>query len=34
MAISAESAARALPERRVNGTPFHRGLFTWSVREV
>jgi hypothetical protein len=34
MAISAESAARALPERRMNGTPFHRGLFTWSVRRA
>jgi hypothetical protein len=34
MAISAESAARALPEHRVNGTPAQRGLFTWSVREA
>jgi hypothetical protein len=34
MAILAESAARTLPERRMNGTPFHRGLFTWSVRQA
>ena len=34
MAISAESAARALPERRVNGTPAHRGLSTSTVREA
>jgi hypothetical protein len=34
MAISAESAARALPERRVNGTPAHRGLSTSTVMEA
>jgi hypothetical protein len=28
MVISAGSAARALPEHRVSGTPCHRGLFT------
>jgi hypothetical protein len=25
---------QAVPERRVNGTRFHRGLFTWSVRRA
>ena len=34
MAISAESVSSALPERRVNGTPSHRGLFGPSVREA
>jgi hypothetical protein len=34
MAISAESAVRALPDRRVNGTPAQRGLSTSTVREA
>ena len=34
MAISAESVSSAFPERRVNGTSSHRGLFRPSVREA